>query len=145
MITATETVTLFNAIQDKAERREVFLPTFIEGVAWHETEAVQADNGAVTGARKVVIRIPITASVADGKTYVPFSKFREMAADEAAKHWTIRDEDVIILGHVEVAAPIADALTYLKKSGGRPYIITAHIDNTRRGSTAVQHWHIEGV
>lgn len=145
MVTATEAVTLFNAILNKDERREVFLPTFIEGVAWHETESVLAGNGAATGARKVVVRIPIGASVADGKTYVPFNEFRKMTLEEAAKHWTVRDEDVIALGHIEAAAPIADALNYLKKNGGRPYVITAHANNTRRGSASVQHWRIEGV
>ena len=144
MVNATCSITIFNGILDRENRRTVYLPTCIDGVSWYESESVQGETGGFSGTGTVRIRIPIKAKVDGNKRFVHHTIFGRMSKEEAACCWTLRNEDIVLQGRFDDIGPIYDALVGLKQYG-RPVQITSHADNTQLGSPAVHHWRIGGV
>lgn len=66
-----KTITVFNARLDAATGDETYDSAIISGVSWHATQAETIDpKGGLIMANKVIVRIPLTATVADGRRYV---------------------------------------------------------------------------
>ena len=141
LITATNTITIYNAALSD-DRRKIFYPTVIEGVAWHEAAAVAGNTGVQSKAYRFAVRIPVNASTS-GKRYVSAEVYKK--AEDRSAMWTIQNGDAVVLGAVADNAPVSDPITVMQKSGIKVFVITEYADNTQRGTPAVQHWRIGGV
>lgn len=129
-------------------RRKVFIPTVIRGVAYAEAKgSTVADNGVWSSDVQYKIRIPLTAKVQDGRTYLPCLKYGELDNEAAADHWTVRKEDMIIPGEYagEKALLYEDEIAaYAMEQGADMIRITEYADNTTGGSLYTRHWRIGG-
>lgn len=139
-------ITLFNA-KLGADRREVFFPTVIDSASYMSRRASSSSKGVHNEDMTYSLRIPINARVIDDKTYVDEKAFKAMSDEEAAKHWTLRTGDCILVGAYFDAVPCSmQELTALADRVMANVIhVNEYADNTLRGSDAVRHWRIGGV
>ena len=139
-------ITLFNA-KAGADRREVFFPTIIDSASYMSRRASSSSKGVHTEGLTYSLRIPVNAKVIDGKTYVDEKAFKAMSDEDAAKHWTLRTGDCILVGAYFDAKPCTmQELTALAdREMVNMICINEYADNTIRGSEAVKHWRIGGV
>ena len=156
MITATFDIVLLNKRLDRASRRDVFYATQISGVSHHEKRQSSRDGGFHSESETHKIRIPIEATVEGGKSYLNEAYYDALSDDEIQKHWTIHDEDLIIVcaSKIEnIDTPATDGyLTWeqaedlARRIGLNREIIRVveYADNTLRGSTT-KHWWIGGA
>lgn len=158
MICATRDIILLNKRLDKASRRDVFIPTQISGVSIYDNRQSSSDGGFRSETEAFKIRIPIGARVQDGRTYLPETHYDALTVEEAAAHWTLHNEDLIIVSAsrfedvntsafetaavtTQQAEEMADSVGFQKEL----VRIVDYSDNTLRGSAAVKHWRIGGV
>lgn len=148
MYTNVDAVTVFNGRVEKETRRKRYIPTVIRGVSYTEAKgSTVANNGVWSSDVQYKIRIPLSAGIQDGRTYVPDLRYTSMDDGEAAKHWTIRKEDLAILGGYSGGKPMLyeDELAAYAKGQGLCLIhITEYADNTFGGSAYTKHWRIGG-
>lgn len=148
MYTNVDAVTIFNGHTEKETRRKLYIPTVIRGVSYAEAKgATVANNGVWSSDVQYKIRIPLAAEIQDGRTYVPDLGYAGLGNEEALEHWTIRKEDLAILGEYTGGKSMLyeDELTAYAKGQGLCLIhITEYADNTFGGSAYTKHWRIGG-
>lgn len=142
-MTINKDITLFNSHLDKETRREIYIPTVIAGVSFYY---VKSSSGQGFSEENIdyKIRIPITADIQNGRTYLPEENYKILPDDEARKYWTIQKSSVI------VPEPIIDdsgiyELGTIKSSYTDVISVVEYADNTVRGTDAVKHWRIGGA
>lgn len=158
MTCADRDIILLNKRLDRETRRDVFIPTQISGVSVYDNRQSSKDSGFHKDSETFKIRIPIGAQVQDGRTYIPETHYDALSDSEAREHWTIHNEDLIILsaysfGDVNISAFGTDAVTmqqaeeFAHMAGFQKEIISIadYSDNTLRGSRSVRHWRIGGA
>lgn len=153
MIHSDRSITLFNLRYDNKNRREVFIPTNISGVAFYDVRVEQSTNTAREENFSFKIRIPIDAVIEDSRSYTPEAKYAQLSDGDALAHWTLQPGCFILI-HEENGEPFnlrrmitREMLEEMKAARSYDgFIITVmeYADNTRRGSKAVQHWRIGG-
>lgn len=148
MVTNVDAVTIFNGRTDKGTRRKAYIPTVINGVSYTEAKgATVADNGVWSSDVQYKIRIPISAKVQDGREYMPDMGYAVLDNEAAVKHWTVRKEDMIVLGEYagEKAMLYEDEMAaYVKEHELCLIHVTEYADNTMGGSMYTRHWRIGG-
>lgn len=66
-----DTITVFNEHWDAELGDNVYLPTVIQGVSWYGSSAETVDpKGGLISADKIIVRIPMTATVGDDKQFI---------------------------------------------------------------------------
>ena len=158
MICTNRDIILLNKRLDRVSRSEVYFPTQISGVSIYDKLQSSSDGGFHSANETYKIRIPLIAKVQNGKIYLPETHYDALTEEEAAAHWTIHTEDLIIVSAtgfenfnssaIETAAvtmqqaeEIADSVGFQKEL----IRIVEYSDNTLRGITALKHWRIGGV
>lgn len=139
-------ITLFNKRLSN-DRREVYFPTCISGASFFESRSSShSTDGARSESLTYKLRIPIDATIQDGKTYLSEKAFKALTAEEAADHWTIQKGDIVLACAAEFSEPVDEAqLKQLTKDSLLDVItVKEYADNTIRGSKEVQHWRIGG-
>lgn len=145
---AATAITVFNGRVDKATRREVFVPTRISFASYLEARGSSHSNGVNAESIQFKFRIPLSAEVQDGRTYVNEDAYKALADDEASNFWTLRKGDYILTAQKDdlpetIAQPGLDALA--KELHADLIRVVEYADNTVRGSEAVKHWRIGGA
>lgn len=161
MICATRDIILMNRRLDKASRRDVYVPVQISGVSVYDSSQSSQDGGYHSLTETYKLRIPVSAPVQGGRSYVQESHYDLMEDEEASACWTLHTEDLIILCAeefsdvntvayqapeagfftMEEAETLADEIGFMRE----PIHITGYADNTLRGSDRVKHWRIGGA
>ena len=121
MITNAD-ITVFNRVLS-SDRREVYIPTYIQGVG-----------------------VPESATVTGGKTYVPADDYKALSSSEREAHWTIQLATLVAKG--TVALPEGSTTmdeSSIRKSGYEVFSVSTYADNTVRGTAAVRHWRMGGA
>ena len=139
-------ITLFNKrLSD--DRREVFLPTCIAGASYFESRGSSSSKGVHTESLSYKLRIPVNASVQDGRSYVGEQVYKGLSAEEAAAHWTIQKGDVLLACGIELTEAVNEVQLKELAAANNVDVITVseYADNTVRGSDPVRHWRIGGV
>lgn len=157
MICATRDIVLLNRTVDRSTRRDAFHATKISGVSVYDSRQSSKNGGLRSENETFKIRIPIKAVVQAGRTYMPETYYDLLPSEEAASHWTIHNEDLIIVcasafDDIDTAAFEADPATIEQAEALANAIgfqrelisINSYADNTLRGSDAVKHWRIGG-
>lgn len=148
MITNAEVVTIFNGRLDTEERRKKYIPTVIKDVSYVEGKGSTVTNSGVwSDDVQYKIRVPFTAVIQDGRSYVPELEYAKLDSDETAKYWTIQKSDLVIKdGYAgEKFSLYEDELTAYAKEQGLDLIkVTEYADNTSGGSLYLKHWRIGG-
>lgn len=159
-MTTNQDITIFNLRLDKATRREVYIPTNISAVSFTDVRGSAGSASERNDNLRFKIRIPITARIQDGRTYVPEEKYKLLDDEEAKKHWTIQRGCYIITGTlfynsewkfddfdfssgVITSTLIRDFLDLMQYDHDIVNV-TEYRDNTTRGSDFVKHWRIGG-
>lgn len=130
-------ITIFN--QKRVDRSAKYLKTVIRNVSWHSEK--KNTGGDVADASDIVaIRIPIDADFGE-KTYVPVREFEKMSMEDAEKHWTLGERDIVVKGVVE-----EDEVTqaFLVEKYGDVHLVNDFSDNTDIGSDRAKHWRVGG-
>lgn len=138
---ATDDVTIFN-LRVGADRREKFYATRILGVSWYGTKGQSVSDTNRKEKAQCVIRIPVTATVEDGKQYISEEKYKKLSDEEAERYWTIQKNAYIVRGAI-LKEDIED-LAKLRKYDESFITITEYADNTLRGTDRTKHWRIGG-
>lgn len=148
MITNVDAVTVFNGRTDKAVRRKVFIPTVIKSISYAEGKrSTVADNGVWSDDVQYKIRVPLTATFQDERSYVPDLGYAKLDNDEAVKHWTIQKGDFAIRGEYAGENSLLyedELIAYAKEQGTDLIRITEYADNTSGRSLYLKHWRIGG-
>ncbi len=147
MITNAD-ITILNQRLDKETRREVYLLTAVYGVSLHRVKGHTGDSDREEN-RTCQIRIPVSAEVQGGRTYVPERAYARMSDEEVRNHWTLQPGCYILPEAVEPEEETAGALTLDQVKalldGKDEFItLTEYADNTSRGDEEVRHWRIGG-
>lgn len=87
-------ITIFNQIIGD-DRREVFIPTTISGVCWYDVRSLGQVERNRDPAAKFIIRIPISAGIQDGRSYVTEEQYKKLTPDARQKYWTIQRNSYI--------------------------------------------------
>lgn len=152
MVNADREILVLNKRLDPTSRRNVYLPTKITGVSVYNKRQSSSDGGFHSESQSYKVRIPLDARVEGGKSYVPEEIFDQMETEAAALHWTLHNEDMIVLGRVgeSVCGELPEGALSLQQveelTGTRNVIhVVEYADNTVRGSQAVRHWRIGGA
>ena len=129
------------------DRREVFLPTCISGASYFEARGSSSSKGVHTESLSYKLRIPVNATVQDGRTYVSEAAYKGLTAEEAAAHWTIQKGDVLLACGAELTEAVNEVQLKELAAANNVDMITVseYADNTVRGSDPVRHWRIGGV
>lgn len=129
------------------DRREVFLPTCISGASYFEARGSSSSKGVHTESLSYKLRIPVNATVQDGRTYVSEQVYKGLSAEEAAAHWTIQKGDVLLACGIELTEAVNEVQLKELAAANNADVITVseYADNTVRGSDPVRHWRIGGV
>ena len=141
---ANQIMTLLNRRIEKDTRREVYIPTIINGVSIVSSMAFggtsdRSDNDSYT------IRIPIAAEFQYGREYIDVDDYHQLSDKECMKYWTLQKGAYIIPGALELDTPVdGEAISKLKRSG-KTITITSFRDNTFRGSYYLKHWRVGGA
>lgn len=151
-------IILLNKRLDQGSRRDVFIPTQISGVSKYDNRQSYGDGGFHSETESFKIRIPIGAQVQDGRTYLPETHYDALPAEAALAHWTLHNEDLIIVSvsgfedvntsAFETAAVTTQQAEEMAHSVGfqkELVHIVNYSDNTLRGSASVQHWRLGGA
>ena len=139
-------VTVFNKRLGE-DRRELFYPTCISSASFLESRSSgHSTDGAHSESLTYKLRIPIDATVQDGRTYVDEHAFKALPVDEVGSHWTLQKGDIVLACETELTEAIdATAVKALAKDLLADVItVKEYADNTIRGSQAVKHWRIGG-
>ena len=137
-------ITILNKWYDSSERQEVFLPTIIHGVSFYMKSGSGGDNRYPTKTATYNIRIPVDADMGES-LYTDLVSYKQMAKEEAGKHWTLQPESVIVPGIMDEADIVNGIdLTELEKKYGFYITVKDFSDNTTRGSERMKHWRIGG-
>lgn len=155
MIYADRDILLLNKKLDRESRRDVFFATQISGVSVYEARSSSMSGGLHADSRIFKIRIPVSATVHGGKTFLPETQFDALDQEAAQRHWTIRSEDLIIVC-AQADAPDSlpagglttqEAEDLAKEIGYQRDLVHVieYADNTLRGSDRVKHWRIQGA
>lgn len=143
-----DAVTVFNGRTDKAARRKIFIPTVIRGVSYVEGKGSRvADNGVWSEDVQYKLRIPFKAEIQDKRSYLPCQRYAALDDEAAKKHWTIRKEDLMIMGEYagESLLLYEDELArHVQENGLELIRITEYADNTSGGGMYTRHWRIGG-
>ena len=165
MVNATENIVIFNLRYDSSMRRDVLIPTNISGVTLYRADgfsysAFGADNRQHSTSCK--IRIPLTATVEDGRNYINEDEYEKLDDDSAAGYWTLQKGCYILIGRqlyskdkwlwdpfsfvdgVITDEEIADMQALSGLDCGF-ITVNDYSDNTKRGSDSVKHWRIGGA
>jgi len=134
-------ITIFNVRVD-ADRLEAFTQTNINGVSLYAAYGTNGDGGQRKEKLTFKIRIPISADIEEGKSYVPEEEFKALTDDEVRKHWTLQKGCYIIRGHPEERI---QNMEQLRAYPGGYITVKEYADNTSRGSAAIKHWRIGGM
>lgn len=129
-------------------RRKAYIPTVLYGVSYVEAKgSTVANNGVWSDDVQYKIRVPLAAEAQEGRSYVPCLKYAGLEEEEAQRHWTIRREDLMILGEYAGEKNLLheDELSAYAKERGLDLIrITEYADNTMGGGLYARHWRIGG-
>lgn len=138
-------ITVFNKRLGE-DRRDLFWPTCISSASFMESRGSNSSKGVHSESLTYKLRIPIDATVQDGRTYVDEQAFKALPVDDLGAHWTLQKGDIILTAETELTeAMTAEEVKQL--AGETPAdVITVkeYADNTIRGSRSVQHWRIGG-
>ncbi len=148
MVTNVEAITVFNGRTDKETRRKIFIPTVIRNVSYTGAKgATVTNNGVWSDDVQCKVRVPLSAAVQDGRSYMPCLKYAKLGDEEAAEHWTIRKEDLLIRGIYSGGKTVLyedELAAYAKEQGIDLIKITEYADDTDGGSPYTRHWRIGG-
>ena len=139
-MTINADLTIFNLYIDSETKREVMIPTEITGVSWYDTRS-QPNGGNRPGSASFVIRIPYTAEIQDGRTYVSETDYAELADSEKSGYWTIQKGSYVVKG-TGIEATTFDQLREAEEDF---VTVTEYADNTVRGTDRIKHWRIGGM
>lgn len=133
MITNAD-ITIYNRKYDEKTKFNTWHRTLIRGVHVYVDHKVSRGESGVNGSEVCKIRIPADVEAAD--LYLTQEQYAVSKA--ASRHWTIRNEDYIVLGDCQgdIERP-AD----LKNTQMRYYRIMSWSDNRFGG---LPHWRIGG-
>lgn len=137
-------ITVFNK-RLSADRREVYFPTCIRSASLQESiGSSRSTDGAHAQALAYKLRIPVSAKVQDGKTYISEAAYKLLDDVAAAQHWTLQTGDYVVPLETELTEPV-DAGT-MERLASRSQLIAVkeYADNTHKGTAAVKHWRIGG-
>lgn len=144
MITNAD-ITIFNRVLS-SDRREVYIPTYIQGVAWYDSHASSESGTAKSESSDYVVRVPESATVTGGKTYVSADDYKALSSSEREGHWTIQLATLVAKGTVVLpeGSTTMDESS-IRKSGHEVFSVSTYADNTVRGTAAVRHWRMGGA
>lgn len=153
MVNADCSITIFNTRVDKETRREVFVPTWISGVSLYDVRGLSDNSrlGDTTKTEKLSfrIRIPASADIQSGRTYLPENRYKALSDEELLKYWSIQKGCYILGIKIESGRDVLtkDELDALKASSDPDdfIVVQEYADNTRRGTDAAKHWRIGGI
>lgn len=157
MICADRDIIILNKRLDRESRRDVFIPTQISGVSIYDNRQSSRDGGFHAETEAFKVRIPVGAQAQDGRTYLPETHYDALTDEEAKAHWTLHNEDLIIVSTsrfedvntsaFETAVTMQQAEEMADSAGFQKELvhIVDYSDNTLRGSIAVRHWRIGGA
>ena len=128
MITNAD-ITVFNRVLS-SDRREVYIPTYIQDVAWYDSHASSDSGTAKSESSDYVVRVPESATVTGGKTYVPADDYR-----------TLSSKGTVVLPEGSTTMDESS----IRKSGHEVFSVSTYADNTVRGTAAVRHWRMGGA
>lgn len=156
---ATDDVTIFN-LRVGTDRREKFYATRILGVSWYGIKGQSVSDTNRKEKAQCVIRIPVTATVEDGKQYISEEKYKKLSDEEAERYWTIQKNAYIARGEYVVTGQwLFDTFSFrqgiilkeeieelakLRQHDEDFITITEYADNTLRGTDRTKHWRIGG-
>lgn len=126
------------------DRRDVYVPTRISAASYAESRGSIHKAKDTEETLDYMLRIPISASVQDGRKYVPEDVYKR--ADDVTGMWTLSQMDLVTMGEPVVSEPATErAIRESAAAAGVDVItIAEYADNTRRGSRLTKHWRIGG-
>lgn len=128
-------ITIYNRLEDKKNRLDVWQKTVISGVHVYVDNKVDLGETGINSADVYKIRIPAEVKVAGA--YLSPEEYKK--ADNPENHWTIQNDDWIVVGvcDVDIEKP-----SDLKDFRERSCKVISWSDNRFGG---LLHWRIGGV
>lgn len=137
-------ITVFNR-RLSADRRELYHPTCIRSASFLESKGSgHSTDGAHSQALAYKLRIPISAKIQAGRTYVPEAEYSHLDDEAAAGCWTLSTGDYVVPLETELVGPIDFGALEELAAKSQLIAVKEYADNTIRGSAAVKHWRIGG-
>lgn len=129
------------------DRRDMYYPTFISCVFWHEVDTIRRYENSMSDDIGVVVRITEDSAIADGKTYIEPYEYDRLTASEKANYWTIQTGKTIIMkANEDVYSELIGGCDYTAiKEIGRKFVTAMEFsDNTDMGYM-LKHYRIGGA
>ena len=143
MLHADVTITIFNA-RPGDDRRDVFYPTVIRGVAYYEAMQMNGVT-SLTHDEEFWIRIPGDAVIQGDRQYIDAEKYQLLPAADLASYWTIQKGDYVTTDSITEAPEERDIKKFLRETGRKVIQVVSYADNTKRASPIMRHWRIGGA
>ena len=127
------------------DRRELYYPTRIASASYMEARREGHAAGVHSESASFKLRIPYDADQGE-KIYTSEAAYKSLSDEEAAKHWTIQQGDVVITADLQLDGPVdaAELEAIACSSCADVITVTEYADNTHRGTDTVKHWRIGG-
>ena len=144
-MTVNVTVTIFNR-RPSADRRDMYYPTQLSGASYLEARSSGSSAGVRSEALSYKLRVPVSVTAEEDRTYVSEAAYKLLSDEEAASHWTIQKGDILITQGLPGRKPMDEPTLQKLALGTCSDLIRVkeYADNTLRGSDAVKHWRIGG-
>ena len=132
----------------------MYIPTQISGVSVYHNRQSSRDGGFHSETENFKIRIPISALIQGSRTYLPETHYDVLTDEEAMNHWTLHNEDLVIVclpSFIGTIFPAPVTRQEVEEISATAAIqkeliqIVDYADNTVRGSRFVRHWRIGGA
>lgn len=128
-------IVVYNAKYDAALDRDVYTGTVIEGVSWFSDIAATVDGSGLKAAKKVTVRIPVTAECT--KSYTTPIAYKTA---DASTSFTLQAGDIVVQGNTVLTDPRpADIQT----TNTEVFTVLAVTDSTKRPHA--KHWKLVGT
>ena len=155
MIYAKHDIIVLNKRLDKETRRDIFVPTQISGVTMYDRRSSSRTGDFRAEDEDYKIRIPVSAAVQGGRTFVQSGAYDKMTDEEASEHWTLHNDDLLIIlasgldsaiiADEKITEPQAEAVASTYGYQETLVHISEYADNTLRGSASTRHWRVGGA
>ncbi len=142
-MTTNADITMLNKFYDSSGRQDIFLPTVIRGVSLKMNSGTTGESRYPKSTATYNLRIPIDANMGES-SFVDLIQYKQMGKEEAAKHWTLQPEMIVVLAILEEADLENINLTEIEKKYGKYITVKDWSDNTTRGIDRMKHWRIGG-
>lgn len=135
-------VTIYNKHFNSTTRADEYQRTYLYGVNWNSSKAVNVIKSGLVSADSAVIQIPVNVTADNGKAFASEKNWQAKTLQQISAFWTLQEGDTIVKGIVDYAIP-PGTIAGLEKAYDDVLTITS-VDVIDQGSRMLHHYRVGG-